>query len=308
MARLAGVAVHARFAGQDVEAGVGGGLAHGLTPIAVVMGMIVALVGAGHLVAWFGGYLTQRGLTVITMKTNAALCLTLVGVALMLLVPPEARQVRRWTARGCAALALVVGLLTLAENLWGWDFGIDQLLAAETPGAIAVIDPNRMGIPASLSFTLTGLALLILSRRDHRGVRMAQALALAVCLIALLSTIGFLYGAREFYGIARYTGIAWPTAVSLLLLGVGLLCARPAEGLMAQVTADDPGAISFRRLLPALVILPLLLGWLRLAGERAGVFDAATGTGMMMLLFIIIFSGVVRDLRPRGVDRPARTV
>ncbi len=117
-------------------------------------------------------------------------------------------------------------------------------------------------------------------------------MALAVCLIALLPTIGFLYSAEEFYGIARYTGIAWPTALALLLLGVGLLCARPAEGLMAQVTADDPGGISLRRLLPAFVILPLLLGWLRLAGERAGIFDAATGTGIMMLVFIITFAAL----------------
>ncbi len=276
--------------GRTLE--VPGSFAHGLRHVAVVLGMIAALVGAGHLAAWLGGYLTQRGLTAITMKTNAALCLTLVGVALMLLVSPEARRARRWVARVCAALALVVGLLTFAENVWGWDFGIDQLLAAETPGALAVINPNRMGMPASLSFTLTGLALLILSRRDRRGVRVAQALALAVCLIALLSTIGFLYGAQEFYGIARFTGIAWPTALALLLLGAGLLCARPAEGLMAQVTADDPGGISLRRLLPAFVILPLLLGWLRLAGERAGLFDAATGTGLMMLVFIITFAAL----------------
>ncbi len=261
-----------------------------LTYVAVLLGLITALVGAGHLAAWLGGYLTQSGLTAITMKTNAALCLTLVGVALILLVSTEAGPTRRWTARAFAALALLMGFLTLVENLAGWNFGMDQLLAVEAPGAIDVVSPNRMGTPASSSFTLLGLALLLLSRRDHRGLRVAQALALAVCLIALLPTIGFLYGAERFYGIARYTAIAWPTAVSLLLLGLGLLCARPAEALMAQVTADDPGGVSLRRLLPVFVLLPLLLGWLRLVGERVGVFDAATGTGMMMLSFIIIFS------------------
>ena len=112
---------------------------------------------------------------------------------------------------------------------------------------------------------------------------------------------------EEFYGIARYTAIAWPTALALLLLGAGLLCARPAEGLMAQVTADDPGGVSLRRLLPAFVILPLLLGWLRLAGERAGIFDAATGTGMMMLLFIIIFSALTYHAS-RGASRSAQVL
>ncbi|MCL5281306.1 MAG: PAS domain S-box protein [Planctomycetes bacterium] len=261
-----------------------------LTYLATLLGIIAALVGAGYLAAWLGGYMSQRGLSRITVKTNAALCLTLVGAALTLLVPTAVGQTRRWVARVCAAFAFLVGLLTFTENLWGWDFGIDQVLAIEVPGAIAVVNPNRMGMPASASFTLIGLALLIFSRRDRRGTRVAQSLALAVCLIGLLSTTGFLYGAREFYGIARYTGIAWPTAVALLLLGIGLLCARPAEGLMAQVTANDPGGVSIRRLLPPFVLLPLLLGWLRLVGERAGIFDAPTGTGLMMLLFIIIFS------------------
>lgn len=252
--------------GEAVAAASGDNLARHLTRAAVLMGMIAALVGAGHLAAWLGGYLTQRGLSTITMKTNAALCLTLVGVALMLLVSERPGSVRCRTARVCAAVALLVGLLTLGENLSGWDLGIDQLLAVETPGAVAVVSPNRMGIPASLSFTLIGLALLLLSKREHRRVRTAQALALAVCLIALLSTIGFLYEAEQFYGIAQYTAIAWPTAVALLLMGLGLLCARPVEGLMAQVTANDPGGVTLRRLLPGLVILPLLLGWLRLAG------------------------------------------
>ncbi len=282
------------------ESPLGAGSAHRLTHVAAIAGMVAILVGAGHLAAWLVGDLSRSGLTAITIKTNASLCLTLVGIALLLLVPAQAASARRWTARMCAAVAFLVGLLTLLENLSGWDFGIDQLLAAETPGAMAVVSPNRMGPPASLSFTLIGLALLILSRRDHRGVRVVQSLALAVCLFSLLATIGFLYGAREFYGIARYTAIAWPAAVSLLLLGLGLLCVRPTEGLMAQVTADDPGGLSLRRLLPTFLLLPLLLGWLRLAGERAGIFDAPTGTAMMMLLFIVIFSALAYHVSRRA--------
>ena len=290
--------------GKAAEVPYEGRLARRLTYMAMLMGLIAALVGAGDLAAWLGGYLSQRGLSTITMKTNAALCLTLVGVALMLLVPAGAGWVRRWSARICAGLALLVGFLTLAENLSGWNLGINQLLAGEAPGALAAVSPNQMGPPASVSFTLLGLALLLLSRRDRPGVHAVQVLALVVCLIALLPTIGFLYGAEEFYGIARYTGIAWPTAVTLLLLGFGLLCARPAEGLMAQVTAGDPGGFSIRRLLPAFVLLPLLLGWLRLAGERGGLFDAATGTGIMMLVFIILFGGLTYHAA-RRVSRAA---
>ena len=109
----------------------------------------------------------------------------------------------------------------------------------------------------------------------------------------MLPTIGYLYGADELYGTARYTGIAWPTAVALLALGLGVLCARPQDGLMAAVTADDPGGRTIRLLLLPMILLPLTLGWLRLAGERYGLYEAALGTAMMMLIFIVIFSALV---------------
>jgi len=275
--------------------------------VAAGAGLVAMLVGAEHLVAWLAGDLSRSGLTSITMKTNTALCLTLAGAALFLLTPPQTTWARRWSARALAAVALAVGVLTFVENFAGWDFGIDELLAVEAPGAMAVASPNRMGLPASLGFVLAGLALLILSRRDHRRVRVAQALALAICLVSLLAIIGFLYGAQELYGIARHTGIAWPTAASLLLLGLGLLCVRPTEGLMALVTADDPGGISLRRLLPAAIILPVLLGWLRLAGERAGVFDAPMGTAMVMVSFIVIFSALAYHVS-RQASRSARAL
>jgi PAS domain S-box-containing protein len=268
------------------------GFTRRLPHLALVLGTIAALVGVGHLIAWIGGYLTQRGLSTITMKTNTALCATLAGAALMLLVPAKPGSARRWTARICVALVLLVGGLTLVENVSGWDFGIDQLLAVEAPGAVGMVSPNRVGTPASLSFLLLGLALWLLSRRDHRGVRVMQPLALAVCLIALLTTLGFLYHAQRLYGIAQYTTIAWPTAVSLLLLGLGLLCARPAEGLMAQVTADDAGGVSIRRLLPVLVILPILLAWVHLLGERAGIWDPPMAAALTALVFIVVCSAL----------------
>ena len=293
--------------GMMAEASSEGSLVHSLKWVAILVAMLAAVLGAGHLAAWFGGYMSDRGQSAITMKTNTALCLTLVGVALMLLVPQEIGSARRWMARVCAALALLIGLAVLTENLSGRDLGIDQLLVVETPGAMGVSGPNRMGTPASLSVALIGLALVILSRPDHRGVRGVQTLALAVCLIALLGISGFLYGAERFYGVAQYTGIAWLTAVALLLMGLGLLCARPAEGLMAQVTANDPGGVSLRRLLPVVIILPLFLGWLRLAGERIGVFDAATGTAIMMLLFIVAFSAAIFHVG-RATSRSAQAL
>ena len=54
---------------------------------AAMAGRVAILVGAGHLAAWLVRRPDAPRPHAITMKTNAALCLTLVGVALLLLVP-----------------------------------------------------------------------------------------------------------------------------------------------------------------------------------------------------------------------------
>ena len=262
---------------------------------ALAAGILVVLVGAGHLAAWLSGVMASGiGATTITMKANASICLVLAGLALALLAFPNPPRAVRLAARFCAAVVLAVGAATLAEHLGNFDFGIDQLVATEPPGAAAAVQPNRMGPPASLAFTLLGAALLLLARHPaRRAARAHQPLVVMVVVGALLPIAGYLYGADNLYGIAQYTGIAWPTAVSLLVLAIGVLLARPEDGPMAVVTAEGPGGALIRRLLGPIVVIPIALGWLRLFGERRGWFDAATGTSLMMLAFIVAFSAMV---------------
>jgi len=250
---------------------------------------LAAIVGAAHLVAWTSGYMTELGLSAITMKTNAAAGLLATGVGVLLLTRTSAGRATRLAAYSLALIVAVTGLLTLLENITGVEFGIDQLLAHEPPGALGTTAPNRMGVPASTSFLLLGVALLSLGGRQRRDAVIAQSLALVVLLIASLSSIGHLYGAEPLHAVTRLTAVAWPTAVALLMLAASVLCARPAEGFMAQVTAEDPGGAALRRW-PPILLLPVILGWVRINGERNGFFDPATGTALVMIIVMVALS------------------
>jgi PAS domain S-box-containing protein len=229
----------------------------------------------------------------VTIKANAAIGLVLLGAALLLLADEQAPRWRRAAGRALAGAAMALGGLTLAQHLSGYDFGIDQLLFVEPPGALATVSPARMGPPASASFFLSGLALLLLDVRTRRGRAPAQWLALVVGLIALLPLIGYAYSIQSLYGVAKYTGIAVHTAVAIAALAVGLLAARPTAGLMALVCADDAGGVTARRLLLPAVLVPFGLGWLRTLGERAGWFDAAFGRPVLILSLIVSLTVLV---------------
>ena len=62
---------------------------------------------------------------------------------------------------------------------------------------------------------------------------------------------------------------------------------------MAQVVADDAGGEMCRRLLAPTLLLPLLLGWLRTLGERAGLYDASLGWPLLTLALIVSFTALV---------------
>jgi two-component system CheB/CheR fusion protein len=116
---------------------------------------------------------------------------------------------------------------------------------------------------------------------------------MVVVLVGLLAMMGYVYQVPALYGIAGLTGIARATALALIALGAALLCVRPEEGLMAAITADNPGGHLLRRLLAPVMVVPFAMGWVQLHGERRGWFEDGMGTGLLMLFFIVSFSALL---------------
>ena len=264
-----------------------------LRHVAQGLGVLVGLLSAVVFSGWTLGIPIAGKLSGdISMKTNTALGLLLGGVGLVLLTRQPVARGRRLAGLTCAALVLLIGALTFSEHLAGWDLGIDQLLAHERPGAAGVVSPNRMGPPASLCFTLLGPALLLLGREPRRRA-WQQPLAVAVVVVTLVPLVGYLYGVDPLFGVARYTGIAWPTALALLGLGLGVLCASPDEGLMRLLTDDGAGGAAVRRLLPAALLVPLVMGWLKLQGDRQGLWHPEMGLALRTIEVMLLFSALV---------------
>ncbi len=233
----------------------------------------------------------------ITMKANAALCFLFCGVSLLM-----ANWQRRYRdihklGIALASLSTVVGGLTLLQHISGLDFGIDQLFFDEPPGSPATASPGRMGINASTSFTFLGLALLSLYR--DRAIVYRQVLAITVFLVELLALIGYAYGVDELYGLPQYTGIALHTAIGLAVLSLGILAVREKEGVMALVSAATPAGAVVRRLLVWVLVIPVLLGWVRVMALQRSYFDTAVGTAVLVVSLIAIFSAVVLRLGRR---------
>ena len=222
----------------------------------------------------------------ISMFVNTAICAIACGIALALLATNLPK--RRIGVRVFAIAVIVIAGLTFSEHLFGWNLGIDTLLVKQQWGQTAAVAPMRMGPPASISFAILGVALY-LATTNTRGRQIASSLAVVPVAIASLSLAGYWFRADELFGIARYTGIAFQTSTMVAALGVGVIAALPRYGIVAAMTRQDAGGEVLRRLILPVIIVPLVLGWLRILGQNAGLYDIAFGTALRTLIEIALF-------------------
>ena len=257
--------------------------------------VLVFLLGAAMLTGWVFDIelLKWAPQGMVRMKANAAFALLLSGISLGLSAPEEEGG-NRGMGRIAQALALLVaflGFLTLSEYVFGWDLGIDQLLAREAPGAFKTSSPGRMAPNAALNFLFLGGALLALHVR--RGGWIASFLALAAAAVAVQALMGIAYVAESISGFVSYTHIAIHTALAFLVLSTGVLLRLRDRGITGFVMSDTPGGAMARSLLPAVIAVPLVFGWLRVMGERAGLFGDEFGVSLLITSSILTLVIVV---------------
>jgi signal transduction histidine kinase len=217
----------------------------------------------------------------ISMKINTAAGFTLAGVSLLLL-----RRAPGYAAL-LASVVCLIGLLNLIQYIFGVNLGIDQLLVIDS--SVSPF-PGRLAPVTALDFTACGIGLMLLAY--GRKVVLAQALAVCAAFSAFLAIIGYTFGVPLLYGSVRYTSMALHTGLGCLVLAVGLLCVRPREGIMQVLTSHGPGGWLARRLVPAMMLLPPLLGFVFMQ-LNAVLGDVRLTVALIVVSLVVLFLAVI---------------
>ncbi len=256
--------------------------------------LTAAAVGALALFGWFFDVAALKGGLPgwALMKANTALGFVLCGAALW--ASQATTEARIWRAIGqlCAAIVLLLGLLTLGEYLSGLDFGIDRLLVREItkPGEIQ----PRMAVSAAISLSAVGAALLLLGARKEGGISGIHALLLVPFVAAGSALIGYGYDLEEFLRVKLdYAPMPLPTAALFLLLAFGIASARSDYPFRRFIASESAAGILVRRLLPAVVVFTLAIGLLIERGYHAGIFGAVFALALFAAMSVAGLSNLV---------------
>ena len=224
----------------------------------------------------------------IAMNPATAVCFILGSASLWFLRRGTISARERIAAVALALAIVVVGLTRLVGYALDWEFGLDQLLWRSSIGG------NVMAPNTATCFLLLGVTLATLDVKTRRGgYHPSQVLALAVACVALLALTGYAYGSATFYAVGRFIPMALNTAICLFVLAIGVVCARPHRQPLRIMTSPTIGGAMVRRLLPWAFVVPLLLGWLRIRGERAGWFDSQFGVSLFAVAIVVAFNVLI---------------
>ncbi|HVT91156.1 MAG TPA: PAS domain S-box protein [Tepidisphaeraceae bacterium] len=121
----------------------------------------------------------------------------------------------------------------------------------------------------------------------------SQILALITLALGLLASTGYLYQVPSLYRMRADVGVAIHTAISMFVLAIAILFSRPTMGLMIGFSSNTATGVMARRMLPAAIVIPLLIGWLQLMGQREGYYGAEFGVSLLVLTNIAIFAMLI---------------
>lgn len=262
---------------------------------ATLLSMLVILTGILVLFGWaFDLEPLKRILpTLVAMNPVTAVNFILLGLAVSCSrAPREDRRLRR-TAMLCAAAAGLIGTLRLGNAFLDWPVSVDQLLFASKLTADVTGQANRMAPNTALSFLLLGCALLFFNSQRRSRLFVSQTCTLLSFVISLLPVVGYAYGTKMLYGIGQFIPMALHTALCFMALCTGILFARPGRGLTAPLLDEGVSGIMMRRLLPTVICLPVLIGWLRLEGQKLNLYDNEFGVALTVVAHILLLATLV---------------
>ncbi|MGE0161260.1 MAG: ATP-binding protein [Gemmatimonadales bacterium] len=256
-----------------------------MVPRKISVGLGLYVLGSG-LVSFAGWVLdvprlTDWAGTGISIQPNTTIAATAVGAALIFLAFGYRRA-----AAAAGSLAGLIGFATLLQHLTGIDFGIDRLLLFDRPwGSATTVTPGRMGPVGAVSWTVlcVGLWLAVAGPGLRAGV---VAISILGMLLSSLSLVGYVFGVQQFFALPRLTAIAFQTATMILAASTSLLFIASYDPGSMATRRESAGSVLLRRMVLPVVLVPLLFGWLRLEGERAGLYDTAFGEAAFVIFMI----------------------
>ena len=252
--------------------------------------LVVLVESCVVLLGWqFGMDLVKRPLPLGAAMNPATAFLFLLACIAFFLSRYKTRVAFRRAGYAISACIVLISLLRLADIIFHCGINADGILFAGKLREDALTHiPDHMAPNTAVAFLLTGISLL-LRYENGRRIILSNFFSLIAGMYGLFSFLGYLYNIPVFYAVSAHLPMAIHTALCFVFFSLAVLFADPGTGIIQLLSGKLAGSRIARLLIPMAILVPAILGWLRLYGDWAGLFSEEVGVAVLVFGIAIVF-------------------
>ena len=226
------------------------------------------------------------------MKPNTAAAFLIAALGIASLATGNRTRLRLGIALICGILVSLIGAVTLVEYIAGSNIGADTILVPSSAISPTIVFPARMSPHTAFNLTLLGVSIAMLTGRQFFQ-KVSEVFAVLVSVTTFAALLGYLYQADQLYGISAYNSMALNTIALFFISSFGLLAANGNSKLVDLITSKSLGGSAARKLIPAVILIPTIVGWLRVISQDRGLYDTGFGAAMSIFFCVVLMCGLV---------------
>jgi len=258
---------------------------------------ITVAVGTWTLLGWIfhvDGMVQLGQFAPAPIKANEGLCFLAIGLALL------GREFGARKAALAALLPAIVGIMTVAENLFKVDLRIDELIARDSL-LIETVFPGRGSIMAVGCIMLAGLTLTwrITEKRARERLFAEAVTGSILSSVGFATLLGYAFDLPAVYDWGTGTAISAITACALLVTGTALLVLAWRESLKNE--GGFPAWLPMPAVIGTLTLTLML--WVGLHQREVSILETKAANARDQIATVI---KSVIDQQTNALDRLAR--
>jgi len=251
--------------------------------IILLFAYLVVFAGILTIVGWQYDITALKGIVPGITPMNPVTAITFILSGIWLILFAQKQQFKLWLFI-LSTLITVTGFLHFITYIfpnpsirYDYLFYKDKIKASHIFNLIA---PNTAFI-----FFISGISMLTVNVAKKWVQFLRQSFIFIGFSLVYISLVGYLYNINYAYTFEHFTPMALSTSFVFLILNSGLFLSNITYGVSKLFTSRLNGGRMFRQVIGFLLILPVIMGYLRLFGEKRGLYPAEFGTGIYTLLF-----------------------
>ncbi len=255
---------------------------------------VVVGVSLSVLFGWYFDIKTLKSLLpdFPEMNPNTAAGFVLTAVGLLCVAKGQGNRYWKTASAICGGLICLLGAITLGIYITGAHSGIETLFAPSS-GIVPENELSGRRSPlAAFNFTAIGLSIVMIGGRQFFG-KISELLAFLVLTTTYGSLLGHLYKTDLLIRSSDYNTMALHTMGLFFVCGLSLLAANFDSITVKLLTSGGLGGRMAYKLLPTVILIPTVFGWVRLWGQNQGYYDTAFGASLIIFSCVTTICGVV---------------